>query len=136
MNVVLDVNVLLSALIRDSVTREIITKSGTNFYFPEPSVEKLRKYKDYIAKKAGLDTKTFEQIMVILFSRIEIVPYEEIQVKWNQARKIMEKIDQEDVIFIACALGIENSIIWSDDKHFDKQEAVRVVKTNEIMNRS
>ena len=37
MKVILDVNVILSALIRDSTTRKIILNSEFDFYFPEPS---------------------------------------------------------------------------------------------------
>ena len=45
----------------------------------------------------------------------------------------MEKIDEEDVIFIATALTLEDSIIWSDDRDFEKQDTVRVIKTKDLL---
>lgn len=54
MRLVLDVNVLISALIRDSTTRNIIINSEFDFYFPEPSLNKIRKYQAYIIGKSGL----------------------------------------------------------------------------------
>lgn len=44
MIIVVDVNVLLSALIKDSTTRELIIKSGQEFCFPEPALQKIRIY--------------------------------------------------------------------------------------------
>ena len=35
MRFVIDTNIILSALIKDSSTRKIILKSGWNFYYPE-----------------------------------------------------------------------------------------------------
>jgi len=44
MIVIVDVNVILSALIKDSTTREIILKTEQDFCFPEPSLHTIRKY--------------------------------------------------------------------------------------------
>ena len=52
---------------------------------------------------------------------------------WDKAKEIMEDIDKEDVVFIAAALSQENSIIWSDDKHFEKQDKVLVLKTKDMV---
>ena len=133
MNIILDVNVILSALIRDSTTRKIILNSQFEFYFPEPSLDKIRKYKDYILEKSGLSEEEFKDLMAILFKYIRIVPTEEIEKNWDEAKKIMEHIDPEDVVFIATALSISNSIIWSDDRHFEKQDKVKVLKTGAMI---
>ena len=42
-------------------------------------------------------------------------------------------IDKEDIIFIATALGIEDSVIWSDDRHFERQNKIKILKTKEII---
>lgn len=71
--------------------------------------------------------------MATLFKYVRLVPTEEIEKNWSEAKKIMEHIDKEDVIFIATALGIIDSVIWSDDKHFEKQGKVKVVKTEDMV---
>ena len=134
MKIILDVNVILSALIRDSTTRKIILNSQFDFYFPEPSLHKIRKYKDYILEKSGLSEEEYDKIMATLFKYIKLVPTEEIEKNWDEAKKIMEHIDPEDVVFIATALSIEDSAIWSDDRHFEKQDKVKVLKTGDIIN--
>lgn len=134
MKIIVDVNVILSALIRDSTTRKIILNSEFDFYFPEPSLHKIRKYKDYILEKSGLTEEEYNKIMATLFKYIRIAPTEEIEKNWSEAKKIMEHIDPEDVVFIAVALSISDSVIWSDDGHFEKQNKVKVLKTAEIIN--
>src|SRR3989338_1005062 len=133
MKIILDVNVILSALIRDSTTRKIILNSQFDFYFPEPSLHKIRKYKSYILEKSGLSEEGYHKIIATLFKYIKLVTTEEINKNWDEAKKIMEHIDKEDVVFIATALSIEDSVIWSDDRHFEKQDKVKVLKTEDMI---
>ena len=132
MKIILDVNVILSALIRDSTTRKIILNSKFDFYFPEPSLHKIRKYKDYILEKSGLTEAEYYKLMATLFKYVKLVPTEEIKKNWDEAKKIMEYIDKEDVVFIATALSVSDSVIWSDDRHFEKQDRVKVLKTEDM----
>ena len=134
MMIVIDVNVILSALIKDSTTRAILIKSGQEFCFPEISLQKIRKYQDLILKKSGLSEFEFLVIFHNILRFIRIIPNEELLFNWNEAKQIMEHIDPEDVPFIAVALCYEDSIIWSDDTHFDKQTKIKNLKTGEIVN--
>ena len=134
MKIIVDVNVVLSALIRDSATRKIILRSGSSMYFPEPSIHKIRKYQDYILKKSGLEEKDYVHILATLFKHIRIIPSEDIERNWNRAKKIMEHIDKEDVVFVSAALSLSDSVIWSDDRHFEKQDKVKVFKTKDLLN--
>jgi predicted nucleic acid-binding protein len=133
MKIVLDVNIILSALIRDSITRKMIIDSKLNLYFPEPSLHKIRKYKDYIQGKSNLSDEEFINVLTYLFTFIQLIPSEEIEKNWSKAKEIMEHIDQEDVVFVAAALGLEDSVIWSDDKDFDKQDKLKVLKTEDMV---
>ncbi len=132
MIIIVDVNALLSALIKDSVSRNIIVKSGQGFCFPEPSLHKLRKYKSYILEKSGLSELEYSTLLHHLFQFIKLIPVEEIIRHWEEAKKIMEHIDPEDATIIAAALSQESSIIWSDDAHFDWQNKVFVLKTRDL----
>src|SRR3989344_1595305 len=124
MIVVVDVNIILSALIKDSTTRELIINSGQEFCFPEHSLGKIRKYQGLILQKSGLSETEFQKILSTIFSYIKIIPTEEIFFCWEEAKKVMEDIDPEDVTIIATALSQTNSIIWSDDSDFEKQDAI------------
>jgi predicted nucleic acid-binding protein len=128
---VLDVNVLLSSLIKDSVTREIILESGLDFYFPEISYIKIIEYKNYIMKKASLNDKEFFVLLTKVMSHINFIKREDLMPYWDMAFDIM-KNDEEDAIVLAAALALgKNSIILSNDKHLKKQKVVRVITTKE-----
>ncbi len=133
MIIIIDVNVFLSALIRDSTTRSLIFTSGQEFCFPEKSMQKIRKYKRYIKDKSGLSELEFLKLFHTLIKFIKIIPDEKLLDYWNKAKKIMEHIDPEDVTFIAAALSQEEAIIWSDDRHFEKQDAIIALKTKDLV---
>lgn len=133
MNIVVDVNALISGLLKDSTSRNIIVNYDDNFYFPEPSLHKIRKYKQYILDKTGFSEFEFIVLFHYLLKFIKIIPTEEILQHWDEAKRIMEHIDPEDVTIIAAALSQENSIIWSDDAHFDQQKEILVLKTKDMI---
>ncbi len=133
MKIILDVNVFLAALIKDSITRKIIINSDFEFYFPEHSMHKIRKYQDYVIQKSCLDELEYSQILSKLLKYIKLIPIEELFKHWNKAKQIMEHTDPEDVVFIASALSIPNSIIWSNDGDFEKQDKVIALKTEDIL---
>lgn len=132
MRIVVDVNPFMSALIKDSFVRRIISNSDFEFCFPEPALQKIRKYKDYILEKSGLSELEYLVILYTLLHFVKLIPLEDVLKNWDDAKRIMEHIDPEDVVFIAAALGQEDSFIWSDDAHFDKQNAVKVLKTKNM----
>ena len=94
---------------------------------------KLKKYKGYVLEKSRLAEEEYDKIMVTLFKYIIPVPTKEIEKNWDEAKKIFEHIDKEDVIFIATALSIKDSMIWSDDRHFEKQNKVKILKTEDLV---
>jgi predicted nucleic acid-binding protein len=54
MKLVIDTNILLSALIKDSTTRKIIIQSEWQLYYPEISFHEVHKYKQLVLEKSGL----------------------------------------------------------------------------------
>lgn len=128
MKVVIDTNILMSALIKDSTTRKIIVKSNWEFYYPEVSLNEISKYRSLILQKSGMNEEEFTQLFNQLLSRIKIIPEGYTHKKLDKANKILGQIDPKDVVFIATALSITDSVIWSDDGHFEKQNEVKVLK--------
>lgn len=133
MKVVIDTNIFMSALIKDSFTREIIFNSDNIFLFPEYEFQEIYKYKEEIQEKSGYSEIEFIKMMIFLLKYMTIVSYEEIYKYYNLAKEIMDKIDPEDTIFIATALAY-NAVIWSDDYHFKMQNLIKTLTTQEIKN--
>jgi len=133
MKLVIDSNIIISALIKDSTTREIILKSGIEFYHPKISLSNLEKYREEIVQKSGINNKEYENLIGSLFENIIFIEKEDFLDKVEEGKIIIGNIDMEDVSFIALALSIDNDGIWSEDKHFKKQDRVKVFTTEELM---
>ena|SRR3989344_6170200 len=133
MNIVADTNILISALIKNGITREFIIKSENNFLIPEFEIYEIYEHKKEIIKKSKLLEKEFDVLFIRLLRNIKIIPSDLIIDKKIEAEKIIGHIDKDDVQFIATAL-IFNAIIWSDDKHFKKQNKIKTLTTKEIIN--
>lgn len=133
MKIIIDTNILMSALIKDSLTREIILKSDFDFYYPELSFGELKKYKDLILMKSNMNEADYRNLLTKLFNKIKIVREDKITNNLEEAKNIMLKIDPNDVVFIAVSLAVKDSIIWSDDRHFQKQSEIKIITTKEMI---
>lgn len=133
MNIVIDSNIFFSALIRNSTTRRIILSYDGFFIFPAYVFDELNKHKSFIIKKSGLSDENFNLLIKLLLRKIIIVP-ENILLKYrDEAKAIIESIDINDVLFIACALAYSDSVLWSDDKDLKKQSRITVWNTSEVI---
>jgi predicted nucleic acid-binding protein len=132
MNIVLDSNILFSALIKDSLTRRLILEYEGNFLFPSFIFIEMERHKLDIVKKSGMRRKEFDSLLQIILSKVLIVPSSTLHIYKKEATKIVKDIDINDVLFIACALAYSDSIIWSDDGALKKQNKVKVLNTSEI----
>lgn len=133
MKFVIDTNILLSALIKDSITREILATSGWNFYYPEIALHEVRKYKGLVLEKSGMQEQEYEELLNRLINCIILVPEESIRPYLEEADKLLGDVDKDDVVFLATTRGVENSVIWSEDTHFDKQDKVINIKTKKVI---
>ncbi len=128
---ILDTNIIISALLKDSITREIIFHFSGELYFVSFSKEEIQKYEEYLCIKTKKDKEELNKIFKNLLNKLRIIDDNIVNTKIDEASKIMDKIDADDTPFIAAALAIEADI-WSDDKHFEKQNIIKVWKTSEI----
>ena len=133
MILVIDTNVLLSALIRDSNTRKVLMESGWQFYYPEISFHEIRKYKQLVLEKSGFDEEEYISLLGNLLSKLRLVTIEQIKPKIKEANDLIGKRDPKDVVFLAVALSIEGSAIWSNDKDFDEQTRLIRYNTERIL---
>jgi predicted nucleic acid-binding protein len=133
MILIIDSNILISALIRDSTTRKILIESSWQFCYPEQSFHEVRKYKNLVLEKSGMTEQEYTEVLNRLLKHITLIPEEIMQHKLKEADDLLGKIDPDDVIFLATALSLDNSNIWSDDGHFEKQSKVRTFKTEHIV---
>lgn len=132
MNIVIDANVLFSALIKDSLTRRLILEYDSQFLFPEYIFTEFEKHKDELLHKMRMTPNEAETLLQIILRKVVIIPNAHLKAFRDKALAIAEPIDVNDVIFIACALAYPNSILWSNDKKLKQQHEVTVLNTQEM----
>lgn len=131
---VIDSNVFFSALIRDSISRKIIFELNDEFLFPEYLFEEFKNHRAEIIEKSGLSRNDFYELVRNILRRVKIVKKDILIEHSEEALAIMNDIDEDDSLIIACALAFQGSVIWTEDKHFRKQDKIRVFRTKEMIN--
>lgn len=131
LRLIVDTNILFSAIVKDSFTRKILTHLDVDLFTIDFSNDELRKYKDLMLKKSELDSDEFDRLIEKLLSRIQLIDDYPISLRMPEALTIMRDIDIKDSPFIAAALSVDADI-WSDDNHFVKQDRVKIWKTIDL----
>lgn len=127
MCIVLDTNILFSALIRNSMTRKLILEYDKTFLFPEYIFEEAEKHKKEIIQKSKMGEDEFNKLFALLLRKVIIVPTEVLEPYHKEAYEIVKNIDINDMLFVACALAYKESIIWSNDSNLKNQSRIKVV---------
>jgi len=129
LEIVIDTNVLISALIKPSKTRELILSSKLILHSPEHIINETLNNKKEILQKSGLDDAEFQKLTSVLLTRINLVPVDDFKNSIKEALKLVTH--PEDSPFIALALS-KNIALWSEDKDLKSQAIVKVYSTKEI----
>ena len=133
MRLVLDTNVVLKALIRNSKVRAVLLNPTHRFLIPEYGIEETRKHISLVVRKSGLTEGEVNVVLDALLSNMELIPSKKTLGKWKEAERIMAGVDREDVPFLAAALSTRCDGIWSDDAHLRRQKRVRVWTTKDVL---
>ncbi|MBS3114669.1 hypothetical protein J4448_06215 [Candidatus Woesearchaeota archaeon] len=125
MRVIVDSNRIISALIKEGVSRKILSSKNIEFFTVDYVMKEINKYKATILEKSGMSAEEVSTLFSLIMENINIIPEEDVKSKMKEALAIMKNIDTKDAPFIAAALAIPNDGIWSHDRHFEKQKKVK-----------
>ncbi len=132
MNIVIEANILIAALLKDSKMRELLVNSAYKFLVPEIHFQEIEEHKEELLEKSGLSEEEFDILISKLSDYFIIVKSNKILPFLSEAEELIGKIDKDDVPIIATALAFGCSI-WSDDKHFQQQKKIKIWKTEDII---
>ncbi len=132
MELVVDANVLFSALMRDSHTRHFLLFGGNALYTPEFVFEEIMKHSDEVSRKTFLSTEEISSLLrdIVSLANIKIIPLFEYEEHIKAAKKICP--DPDDIHYFALALKL-NCVIWSNDKKLKEQNKINVYASHELM---
>src|SRR5436309_14802715 len=61
-----DANILIAALLRDSMTRRLVVLGGHDLHVPEYLFDEIETHRDELAKRRGQTTDALEEVLRIL----------------------------------------------------------------------
>lgn len=132
MRLVVDANVVISALLADAKTRELIVMLEPGLLTPEIIHDEITVHEDELVEKSGLSSERMRRLLALLFQYIETVPVSDFHESIAEAEKAIADTDRDDVLYLACALGCE-AAVWSDDADFREQDLVPVFTTPKVV---
>ena len=133
MRLVVDANIIISGLLKDSAVRRIIISSGHDLYTPRFCTHEILANMDVICKKDGLSKQENLKVLSTLLGYMHEVDVGFYEKELSKAYNIMKKIDVNDTPYLALALSFDCDGIWTEDKHFEKQDKVKVWKTKDFI---
>lgn len=115
MKVVLDTNVLVSALMRAGFTRTLLVHPGLEPVTPEYAWDEVQRHLPSIAKRMGLGIEQVRLAAGLLLGHVKTVPREEYAQEMARAAELLKDVDPDDVPFAALALAT-GLPLWTQDK--------------------
>lgn len=133
MKLIIDANIIISGLIKDSITRKIILSPKFEYFSPEFLLKELNKYIPEIVKKSNLSEKEINILIQKFLEKITIISADNYKQYLDKSFKIIGLIDEKDVSYIALALLVKNDGIWTNDNHFKKQARIEIFSTSDLI---
>jgi len=132
MELIVDANILVSALLKEGITRELMFNIDLILYTPEFIIEEFFDHIDKLAQKARLPKAVFQDQAEKLIneSKLMIISKKEVKAFIKKAEQISP--DPDDVLYFATALKIKCGI-WSNDKELKKQKHVKIYSTSDLL---
>ena len=119
MKIVVDTNIVFSALISSSSTIPdliIAPYSPFRFYTSEYLFEELERHKHKLQKVSKLTEKEIEKAKAVFFKYIHTISLEIIPKKiWQEAEVLTTDIDPDDIPFVALSIFLD-AYLWTGDK--------------------
>jgi len=131
MKLVLDSNIIFSALIKKSTTRNIILSDVFELHAPDYIFSEITKHKELLLRKSKLNAEELDALLLLLQKHIRLVPKEKYNENMTLAEDILKDIDVTDSPFLALALAL-NCPVWSNDGHYKQQDKVVAYTTTEL----
>ena len=133
MKVIVDSNRIISALIKEGVSRKILSSKNIEFFTVDYVTKEINKYKSAIVEKSGMSKEEVDTLFGLVMENINIVPEEGGKSKMKEALDIKKDIDEKDAPFIEAALAMPNDGILSNYLHFEMQTKVKIFITKDLL---
>lgn len=128
MKIVVDANILFSALLRKGLTHKLMFDERLTLYAPQFLQIELQKYRQELKERTNIGEKEFDKALQMLLAKLHFVPDEETALYRDAVYHLVN--DKKDAPYLACALAI-NGDLWTQDKALN-QNRVKTWNTTQL----
>jgi len=133
MLIVVDANVLCTALLAKGKTRSIIFSDRIELIAPEKLFSEVEKHKSELGERSKLSKEEIEELLVLLKSEIEIIPITEFADRLEEASNLLKE-HTKDVEYVALALKMRCPL-WSKEKRLKNIPPIMTLDADEVEQR-
>ncbi len=130
LELVVDANVLFSALIRQGKSEELLCRTDIIACAPEFLLDELESHLQTILAKTDRGAEEFSIVLSVLKRRVNFVKAKEFEAFKPAALAALNDADDAPYLALALFLGAP---VWSNDKQMKKQSLVNVFSTAELL---
>jgi len=133
MQIVIDANIVLAGLLRDSTNRMLILHPRLYLHAPDYLVTETERRlvtPSRFRKRLQLSKNELSVVLSLLFANIHSVPYSHYKKNMKRANTLAKHT--EDAHYLALALHLDMPI-WSHDRGMAQQEVIEVITTKDVI---
>lgn len=130
--IVVDANILFSALLRDGATRHLLLYTELDLHTPDHIWNEFDRNREHLLEKTNATAAAFDLLLDSLRDRIADLPPQVLRNHLGEARDAVGEDDQLDAPYVAAALALDEAL-WTQDKRLREQAPVPVLGTGEII---
>jgi predicted nucleic acid-binding protein len=130
--IVVDANVLFSALLRDGATRHLLLYTELDLHTPDHIWDEFDRNRDHLLEKSQATAAAFDLLLDSLRDRLADLPPQLLRNDLDDALEAVGEDDQLDAPYIAATMAIDGAL-WTQDKRLRDQAPVPVLTTGEII---
>ncbi len=132
MRLVVDANILVAALLKDSTTRELLLEEDLELFAPESLLTEIKNLlrNTKVRSRLPLSDNALFELTEAIFSRIIFFPEKSFLSFIKDSAKTAPHIEDAPYLALARALKIP---LWSNDAALKEQSEAKVLTTPELI---
>lgn len=131
MDLIVDATVVFTGIIGMGVTKEIIFSSPVNLFSPQHLFNEVNEHKPRLLELSKLSEVELDELLSRIKSKISVIPKLKFSSYLEQARSLVNDIDDEPYIALSLSMGMVP--IWSNDPHFERQSLIPIFDTAKLV---
>ena len=133
LRLVVDANVIVAALLRDSTTRRLLILGGHELHAPRLLFEEIGEHWAEFVKRSGIPPEALQEVLRVLRGYISEHDWSEYADSLRGAQAALDPADVEDAPYLALASFLSADGVWTEDRRLLEQAAVKTFRTRDLL---